>query len=255
MSANPRTCVLLLHGQPGRAEDWRRLIAVLGDDPLSLALDRPGWNGQSEATGFVGNVEFAVAALDAAGVERATVVGHSFGGGVAAWLAASHPERVSRLILAAPAANRASLTATDKVLAAPLLGPLASTAMMIGTGATLRSAPVRRAIARRLRIEAGYLRSVSGMLTRPGAWRAFATEQRALVRELPILERSLPRISAETVIVAGAADHVVPTGALRSLAGQIPGAELILLKGAGHLLPHLHAERLARIIISPTSRT
>ena len=71
MSANPRTCVLLLHGQPGRAEDWRRLIAVLGDDPLSLALDRPGWNGQSEATGFVGNVEFAVAALDAAGVERA----------------------------------------------------------------------------------------------------------------------------------------------------------------------------------------
>ncbi len=249
MSGGAPQSVLLLHGQPGRADDWRRLIAVLGDAASPLAIDRPGWDDRSEATGFVGNVEAAVAALDAAGIERATVVGHSFGAGVAAWLAASHPERVSRLILAAPAANRASLTQTDKLLALTAIGSLASTAMMVGTGAALRTGPLQRAIAQRSRIEREYLRAVSDMLTSPRTWRAFSTEQRALVRELPMLERALPRITAETVIVAGAADRVVPARAMSSLAAQIPRARLVRLKRAGHLLPHLHAQQLAAIIL------
>lgn len=53
------------------------------------------------------------------------------------------------------------------------------------------------------------------------------------------------------MIVAGAADRIVPTAAAEALAGQIPGAELVLLRRAGHLLPHRHAERLAEIITAP----
>ncbi len=241
--------VLLLHGQPGSARDWTRLEQALRGSARTIALDRPGWDRRSQPTGLAGNAEAAVAALDAAGVERAVVVGHSFGGGVAAWLAANHPERVSRLILAAPAANCASLTAVDRSLALPVLGAVASTAMLIGSGAALETPPLRRSIAGRLGIEARYLRGLSGMLLAPGSWRAFAVEQRALVRELPTLEQSLGRITAPTLVVMGAADRVVPAEAARRLADQIPHAELVLLPRAGHLLPHLEAERLAAIMV------
>ncbi len=241
--------VLLLHGQPGSAHDWTRLVALLGARASTLAIDRPGYDGRSEATGLHGNARAAVAALDAAGVERATVVGHSFGGGVAAWLAAHNPERVRRLVLVAPAANCASLTQVDRLLALPVLGTLATAGMLVGTAATLSMPPLRRRIAARVTIDQAYLSEVADMLLRADVRRAFVREQRALVRELPALERDLHRVRAQTVIVAGAADRVVPARAIRTLAAQIPGARLVLLARAGHLLPHLHAEQLARIIL------
>jgi pimeloyl-ACP methyl ester carboxylesterase len=55
-------------------------------------------------------------------------------------------------------------------------------------------------------------------------------------------------MSAPTVIRAGAADRIVPATANRALADQIPGAELVLMRRAGHLLPHRHADRLAEVI-------
>ena len=63
-----------------------------------------------------------------------------------------------------------------------------------------------------------------------------------------MLDRQLDQISAPTVVVTGAADHVVPAAAARALAKQIPGARLRLLPRAGHLLPQLHAAELAEII-------
>ena len=51
-----------------------------------------------------------------------------------------------------------------------------------------------------------------------------------------------------TTIVAGTGDHVVPIAAARRLAGQIPGAELVELEHAGHLLHVQQAGRLADVI-------
>src|SRR5207253_1723305 len=71
--------VLLLHGQPGAAADWEPLRAALGDAVRAIAIDRPGWSRREPVTDLIGNVQAAVAALDRAGVQRATVVGHSRG--------------------------------------------------------------------------------------------------------------------------------------------------------------------------------
>ena len=62
------------------------------------------------------------------------------------------------------------------------------------------------------------------------------------------LDNELHRITTPTVVVAGAADRIVPTAANEALAAQIPGAEFVLLRRAGYLLPHRHAERPAEII-------
>lgn len=215
----------------------------------ALPLDRPGWDGRSAAAGLEVNGRAALAALDSSGVHRATVVGHSFGGAVAAWLAVHHPDRVNRLALVAPAANAASLYEVDRLLALPLVGSLASAIVLGASGLALRAPPVRRQLAERSRVDNAYLAALARTLLSPSAWRAFVVEQRAMVRDLPVLERELERISSETVILAGAADRTVPLAAVRMLCTQIPGARLVLLRGAGHLVPQLHPEPLVRAIL------
>jgi len=247
----PQIPILLLHGQPGAAEDWERVRGAIGARAETIAIDRPGWDGRSAPADLAGNAEAALAALDDRGAPRARVVGHSFGGAVAAWLAAFHPERVASLVLVAPAANLASLYRLDYWLATPLAGYLASVATLGGFGAALRASPLRRWLAGQLALDDRYLRAVSRrMLARP-AWRAYAAEQQVLVRDLPSLERRLGSIKAPTTIVVGSDDHVVPIEAERKLATQIPGAKLITLERTGHLVIQQQADRLAELIAPP----
>ena len=242
--------ILLLHGQPGSARDWDRVRAAIGEPARVIAFDRPGWDGRTAATDLAGNAGAAIAMLDAQQVDRAIVVGHSFGGAIAAWLAAAHPARVAALVLAAPSANVASLNRVDRLLARPPFGAVLGAAVLAALGATLRAKPMRERIANQLALDGGYLEGAGQTLLSTAAWRAFSTEQRALIRGLPALEARLPQISAPTTIAIGTADRIVPPLSARLLAAQIGGADVVEIRGANHLLPQQHAERLARIILA-----
>lgn len=246
MSNDP---VLLLHGQPGAASDWEHVRASIDGNARTIAFDRPGWDGRSAVRDLAGNASAARRVLDRTGVARATVVGHSLGAAVAAWLAWSSPERIGRLVLVAPAANIDSLGAVDYLLATPVVGWLASVGAMAGGGLVLGAGPVRRWVAEATALDDRYLQSAGRTLLTPSSWRSFVREQRALVRDLPVLERRLQEISAPTTIVAGTADRVVPIAAARRLAGQIRGAELIEIQHAGHLVHVHHAGEVARSIV------
>ncbi len=245
-----RPAILLLHGQPGGARDWNRVIAELSDQVTTIAIDRPGWDGHTQPQGLAGNARAALAALDARGIERATIVGHSLGGAVAAWLATEAPERVSALVLAAPAANRASLEWFDRWLTFPVAGPLTTAASLTGLGLALSLAPVRGWLAWDAQLDTAYLRAAGRSLLTGWARHAFAVEQHALVHEVTRLQDRLSAIRAPTWVVTGSADRVVPVSAPQALADQIPGADLIVLDGAGHLLPQRHARRLSATILS-----
>ena len=241
--------VLLLHGQPGSTRDWGPLRAAIGERAQTLAPLRPGWDGRSAPADLQGNARAALEVLDAAGAERATVVGHSFGGAVAAWLAVEHPDRVGALVLLAPSASFASLNRLDLVLAAPLVGPVLGATALAGAGAALAVQPLRELIGVRLALDAPYLQMVARGFLNPATWRSFAAEQRLLIRDLPVLERRLGGISAPTTIVVGTADRVVTPSSARALAAAIPGAELVLLEHATHLLPQRNARQLADIVL------
>jgi pimeloyl-ACP methyl ester carboxylesterase len=243
--------ILLLHGQPGSASDWDRVRTAIGTRAQTIAIDRPGWDGDRSPVDLEGNARAALAAIDRAGAERAVVVGHSFGGGVAAWLAATEPERVRATVLVAPSANAESLQWMDRVLGAPAIGRVASAAALASSGIALAARPLRERVARDLQLEERYLRSAGRILLAPRAWRAFFLEQRLLLRDLPLLEARLGQIAAPTTIVIGTADRIVPVSSARLLAEQIPGAELIELERANHLLPWQRAEQLAEIILGP----
>jgi pimeloyl-ACP methyl ester carboxylesterase len=236
--------VLLLHGQPGAARDWDRVIAALAPRLEPLALERPGWNGHSRPLDLRGNADAAADALEA----PAVVVGHSLGAGVAAWLAVLYPERVQSLVLVSPSANTAALDGFDEVLASPVVGSVLSGLLLGTVGGALSLPAARRLLGRRLGLDPDFLRAGGRLLVRPHSWHSFEVEQRALFRDLPALEPRLREITAPTTIVSGTADRVVPPRAVRRLATQIPGASLELVDGAGHLLPHRHPDAVARAI-------
>jgi pimeloyl-ACP methyl ester carboxylesterase len=245
----PSNPVLLLHGQPGRAQDWDAVRSAIGGHAYCLAINRPGWDGETRPVDLAANAEAAVAALDAAGLEQATVVGHSLGGAVAAWLAAEHPERVGALVLAAPSANRASLNRLDQILATPILGSALTTSAFTGMGLALRLGSVRRGLTSRFGLPDAYLRGYARTMLDPLTWHSFVVEQRMLVRDLPALENRLGAISAPTTVVTGTADRIVSPASVRHLAAEIPGASVMELTGASHLLLQERPNELADLIV------
>ena len=249
------TPVLLLHGQPGGAHDWAAVTARLDGGAPTIAVDRPGWDSRSAPGDLTANARAARDALDDAGVQRATVVGHSLGAAVAAWLAILDPERVDALVLVAPSVNRQSLYRLDYLLAHQVIGYPASAVALSSVGLALSAAPLRRRVARLLSLDERFLRAAGRSLLTRSTWRAFASDQRALVEQLPALEARLAQIVAPTTIVAGGADRVVPLAAARRLATQIQGARLVVLERAGHLLPQQQAAPLAQLIGAISGRS
>ncbi|WP_244851495.1 acetoin dehydrogenase dihydrolipoyllysine-residue acetyltransferase subunit [Caballeronia sp. SL2Y3] len=101
-----RAAVLFIHGFGGDLDNWLFNLDPLAEKHRVFALDLPG-HGQStpkvpgtslaELAGFVGKF------MDAVGLERAHLVGHSMGGGIAAQMAVDQPKRVQSLALISPA--------------------------------------------------------------------------------------------------------------------------------------------------------
>src|SRR5947209_7612347 len=149
----PREAVLMLHGQPGCGALWGPVARALEQrlaplSPAIIAPDRPGWgSAELDAQGLAGNVDAAAAELDRHGVDRAVVVGHSFGGAVALALAAMRPDRVASLVLVAPAADESALNRVDRVLASPLVGTAASFCGIGAAETVLRRPALRRVVA------------------------------------------------------------------------------------------------------------
>lgn len=96
--------VLALHGVTGHSQRWAVLSAALPDVRL-VAVDLRG-HGRSPWTppwNFEQHVADVVAVLDAHGLDRVPVMGHSFGGAIAVHLSRLAPSRVERLVLLDPA--------------------------------------------------------------------------------------------------------------------------------------------------------
>jgi pimeloyl-ACP methyl ester carboxylesterase len=178
------------------------------------------------------------------------VVGHSYGGAVAAWLAAFHPERVAGLVLVSAAANLASLVPGDRLLAARVVGPVASAGLLWSSGVMTQIPAIRRRIAWMAQLPPEYLRDEGRRGLRLSTLRTFVIEQRMLLRELPQLEPRLATITAPTRVLVGTADTFVPPSAGRRLAAQIPGAELIELDRAGHVLNVQHPAQVAEAVLA-----
>ncbi len=179
-----------------------------------------------------------VAVLDGLRIDRATVLGASFGGMVAQQLTVRHPGRVSALVLAATGPGSAHLVREPD--------PAASDALL-GKGAGTPEDAYRIACtvlySRAFQEEhADFIeQQVRDRARRPIDPRAFRA-QLAASRSHDAWDQ-LPAIACPTLVMHGSEDAVMPLANAQRLASRIPGAILEVLDGAGHLFFHEQPDR------------
>ncbi|BEP16280.1 hypothetical protein acdb102_45910 [Acidothermaceae bacterium B102] len=232
--------LVMLHGQPGSGSDWQGVTERLPERVESVVLDRPGYaSNPAAAGGFRHNAEAVLRAMDERSLDRAVLVGHSWGAGVA--LAAAHlaPERVDALVLVS-GVGPDCVTWVDRVLAAPVVGPLCSFVAWSLTPwvARARLSRIERLQDRPLEPDehVNWHLWSQARHDRRRVWRTFLVEQRALLAELDDLIDDVRGLTLPVLLVHDPVDTIVPVRSAASLAASLPRSELVLVSG-GHQLP------------------
>ena len=227
--------LLVLHPEFG-ANMWAPYHDALSSHFHVIAPDHLGF-GESERPEWLDGMDDLVFhyldLLDQLEIERVPIVGTSLGGWIAAAFAVAHPERVERLVLAAPAGIKVDGVPRYDFFANPLEVTLDH----------LFHDPTR--VAQILPTEYGAEVIVRGYheyttLARL-AWNPYLYD--------PKLQQRLPRIRVPTLIVWGENDTVLPPPHGDAFAALLPYATLKRLPECGHLVPFERADAFARLAI------
>lgn len=224
--------VLLIMGLGSNAYGWARTIPWLSERYQVIAFDNRGTGRSDVPNGAYALVQMAAdaaAVLDACGHETAHVVGASLGGMIAQRLALAHPKRLRSLVLVCttPGGEKAA-RASDEVMAALVAGGEDPSTVYRRNAWFLYGEDTRKNYPERIEED---LIERSRIPTTPTGY--FGQLQAAMAHDA---WSELPSIGVPTLVVHGDADILVPTENGRLLAGRIPGAALVLIPGAGHML-------------------
>ena len=222
--------LVLVHGAGGSHLDWPAPLRRLKGADV-YALDLPG-HGRSEGPGRSGIADyrdFLLAFLDAVGLDRATVAGHSMGGGIALDFALNYPDRLAGLILVGSGARLRVATA----ILTGILADFEATADLV--------------------LDYAFGPSASEQLKRLGRQRLLETSPEVLHGDyaacdaFDVMER-VGEIRCPALVICGTADRLTPPKYSVYLRDHIPGAELVLVDAAGHMVMLEKPEVVSRAI-------
>ena len=216
--------MVFLHGWPDSWFSFSRVLRLLPAQFRAYALDQRGFGDSERAVDGYAIASLATdvrAFLDAVGVERATVVGHSFGSFVARRLAIAHPERVARLVLIGsglPALNAVTREVQERLKDLPDPVPPAF-AREFQAGTVHLPVP-----------EAFFERIIFESLKLPGhLWREVLDNLLAYEDATQLV-----RIAAPTLVLWGDRDALFPRADQEGLVAAIPDATLKIYRDTGH---------------------
>ena len=163
-------------------------------------------------------------AMEALGIEKASVLGVSMGGMIAQHLAIDHPEKIEKLILVvtAPRPNPLLTESVGEWLAQAKQGD--HTALM--------ESNVRRIYSESYYRKNKWLIPIMGKLTKPRSYHRFFIQAQACLTH--DAWEDLPKISAPTFVIGGEQDRCLGGDASRELAARIPNAKLHMYPQWGH---------------------
>jgi pimeloyl-ACP methyl ester carboxylesterase len=227
--------LLFLHAAGGGG--WTPFLEGLSRHFEVLAPDHPGFD-ESEQTEEIEGVDDLVyhylRLLDGLGIERATVVGASLGGWIAAELAVHSPQRVERLVLMSPAGLRVPEAPPKDLFFLPV-EQLVPTLFHDPSAAEgmFPAEPGVDDIMRAYRNNTAFARY---------AWRPFLND--------PKLERRLYRITAPTLVLWPDDDRVIPRAHAERYAERIADARLEVIEDCGHALYGERPEQIAAAVLA-----
>jgi pimeloyl-ACP methyl ester carboxylesterase len=238
--------ILLVHGVAGTSEQWADVAPVLAEEFTVLAPDLLGHGQSAKPQGDYSLGAYAVSLRDllvVLGHRRATIVGHSLGGGVAMQFAYEYPVFAERMVVVSsgglgrevhPLLRAATLPGAELML------PLLAHQRVLGAGGAvgqilarlgLRAGPDIAEMARGYaslsdaEARAAFLHTVRAVIDYTGQ-RVSAADRLYLASLLP------------TLIVWGRRDPLIPAAHGEFAHGQMPGSRLEIFEEAGHF-PHL----------------
>lgn len=239
--------VLMIHGSgPGVTAfaNWRLSMPVLAKNFRVIAPDMAGFGYTERPLGakytMQNWVSHALGLLDALKIERAHVVGNSFGGGLALAMAIRAPERVNRMVLMGAAGTSFKLTqGLDDVWGyTPSFENMRKIMDIFAFDRNLVSDELAK-----LRYEAsirpGYQESFASMFPAP---------RQQSVDALASPEDAIRALSHEALIIHGREDRVLPMSASLKLFELMPKSQLHVFGQCGHWTQIEHADRFVKLV-------
>ena len=230
--------LLVLHGAGGN-RGWTRWMQRVAEGFTVWAPTHPGFGRSGDADWMEGIddlARFHLWFIDAAGLRRPHVLGHSIGGWAAAEMAAMSPRSIDRLVLVAPVGLKPE---SGEILDVFYYPPAQLLAMTVHDPKTIPEwddlfgrppSPAELAIAVRNR-------EMTARLT----WKPYMHN--------PRLARFLPRVTNPTLIVWGREDRVVPVACGEQYRQLLPNATLSVFERCGHLPPIEQPDAFARLVV------
>jgi 3-oxoadipate enol-lactonase len=220
--------VLFLHGIRGNRGNWSQQIEAFSKDHRAAAWDARGYGGSDDYPGalqfdhFSGDV---LRVIEHFGEKRVHLVGLSMGGRIARNVALRFPERLKSLILVSTTPGFDAMSVDE-----------------VRRFVTERKAP----------ITPDSVRKLLGSRAEPGAFDALWQSMSAMREDSyrKTLEASVAQdrgarledIQVPALVVSGDEDSVYPPALAQEVARRVPGAQLVMMQGAGHL-PNLEQPR------------
>jgi pimeloyl-ACP methyl ester carboxylesterase len=218
--------VVLVHGLGGRSEDWRNLAPYLVHAGLRVYTpDLPGFGRSDKPADFSYSVAdqglAVVGFMDAVGVKQVDLGGWSMGGWIAQYVAATHPERVARLVVF----DSAGLYIKPE-WNTELFTPVSAIELDRLDALLMPHPPV----------VPGFIAADLLRLSRRRAWiihRALAS----MLSGRDTTDKLLPGLRMPVLIVWGALDHIVPASQGETMHRLIPQSQMEVFPNCGHLAP------------------
>jgi pimeloyl-ACP methyl ester carboxylesterase len=240
--------VVLVHGMVNSSRHWEAVAKRLAERYTVIAPDLVGHGDSATPRGDYSLGAHAAVIRDllsALGIERATMVGHSLGGGVAMVYFWQFPERVERLALVSSGGLGPDVSPLLRSIALPGATALVSLAAHPAvTGGLDRAGASLRArgswVGVQLQAIARALRPLEG----PGAREAFVHSLRAVIdahgQRVSATDRLYLLEAVPTLIAWGEKDRTIPIEHGRAAHAAVPHSRFVTFPGAAHF-PHLEA--------------
>ena len=237
--------LVLIHGITNSSTSWDPVLPMLERHFTVLAPDLLGHGDSAKPRGDYSLGAHASLLRDlllVLGHERATIAGHSLGGGIALQMAYQFPERVDRLILIASGGLGRHVSPVLRAVALPgaeYVLPLLVSGAVVGTGAKIGGLIGRLG----LRTGSDIAELATGLATLQDikARRAFVHTARSVIdiggQRIDATDRLYLAEAIPTLIVWGDRDPVIPARHGIRAHELMPGSRLALFEGAGHF-PH-----------------
>jgi pimeloyl-ACP methyl ester carboxylesterase len=237
--------LILIHGITNSSASWEPILALLERDFTVIAPDLLGHGDSAKPRGDYSLGSFASLLRDfmlALGHERATIAGHSLGGGIAMQMAYQFPERVERLVLVSSGGLGRKVTPVLRAVALPgaeLMLPLLASRAIVNAGTTVGGWIGRLG----LRTSSDLAGMAAGLATLQDieTRRAFVHTARSVIdvggQRVNATDKLYLAAAVPTLIVWGEDDPIIPARHGIRAHELMPGSRLRIFAGSGHF-PH-----------------